>query len=64
MRLAASDTSATGCTTLLMKIRLDTKIRKITAAMTAAITSTVSHSCWSSSRVEVTNRITATTVPL
>ena len=45
MRLAASDTSATGCTTLLMKIRLDTKIRKITAAMTAAITSTVSHSC-------------------
>ena len=54
MRLAASDTSATGVTTLLMKIRLDTKIRKITAAMMAAITSTVSQSCWSIRWVEVT----------
>ena len=60
----ASDTTATGSTTLLMKRRLEMNTMARHSAATRQINSTASITCRFTSRSEVTSRTTAFTWPL
>ena len=61
--MAASDTTATGSTTLLMKIRLELRTSSMHSAATRTMASTVIRTCTFTCRREVTKRMTPTTLP-
>ena len=63
MRLAASDTTATGSTTLLINSRLEITIRTMHSSAMRQMASTASITCRFAALREVTSRMTPTTLP-
>ena len=64
MRFVASDTTATGSTTLLMNSRLEITTKAMHSIATRQISSTAVITCRFTRRKEVTSRTTALTCPL
>ena len=62
--MAASVTTATGSTTLLMNRRLEISTSAMQMTPTARMTPITSTICWSTSRSEDTSRMTPATRPL